>query len=242
MSAPHDHIQMRSQSYLLFALGFSHPSKEMFNTLVSGEYEHSLVATSGRVVDSDLRVNSVALNTNYVSFESEYIRIFHTGHHGQPIVGLNASDHPGLLDGESRPDFLLHYSAWYRHFGLKTATDDYNNELPDHITCQLELLAWLAHLEHKAAGERAQRQAYILAQRDVLDKLLYPFLEALVKAMKNNREKQPVPLFYIALLSYLKSYAGNILAALSSQLDDIHSTENDIHNNCNQIETVNLWG
>ena len=89
----------------------------------------------------------------------------------------NAANYKELLGSGSHPEFLLEYNGWNSLFALKTNEDDHANELPDHIVCQFEFLAWLAHLEADCADRPELQQGYQAAQRDFCQRHLLPLLE-----------------------------------------------------------------
>ena len=89
-----------------------------------------------------------------------------------------------LLDGRPRPEVLLEHTRFYRHFGLKVRGHGEDNELPDHLCCQLEAMAWLGELEARTRREAKPTEGLERAQADFLDKLLIPFLDQFVPTLE----------------------------------------------------------
>jgi len=227
--------RVRSQLFQLLALGFVHPTEEFHRLLDNGSYPLALARAAHAALGMDIVIGHT--RKDYPDYEADYINLFQVGKRGQPIVHLNAGDYAELLDGGSRPEFLLEYSGWYRHFGLKTNQDDLANELPDHIVCQLELLAWLAHLESATSNPELQA-GYQRAQRDFFQRHFYPMLELLVTAMQKENIKSPISPFFLKL-------ATTSMEAVSLIQDKLLATvgeESRQNNNPDQIASVNLWG
>lgn len=228
--------QARAQLFQLLALGFVHPVKEFHRLLDNGSYTAALT----RAVHAAAGVDAVIGYTQvtYEDFEADYINLFQVGKRGQPIIHLNAGDYPKLLGSGSRPEFLLEYSGWYRHFGLKTNEDEQANELPDNLVCQLEFLAWLAHLEQSAMDKPELQRGYQCGQRDFCQRHLYPMLELLVTALKKENHHKPIQPFFLKLATLSGEAVSRVLDQLLATVGD----EEEQTDNLDQIASVNLWG
>ncbi|MBE9540617.1 MAG: molecular chaperone TorD family protein [Proteobacteria bacterium] len=225
----------RSQLFQLLALGFVHPTEEFHRLLENGSYPLALARAAHAALGMDIVIGHTL--ADYSDYEADYINLFQMGKRGQPIIHLNAGDYEELLDGGSRPEFLLEYSGWYRHFGLKTNEDDQANELPDHIVCQLELLAWLTHLESTTSSPESQTD-YQRAQRDFFQRHFYPMLELLVTAMQRENSKNPISPFFLKLATTSLEAVSLIQSQLLATVGEAsHKTDNP-----DQIASVNLWG
>lgn len=233
-----DTAMPRSRLLQLLALGFTHPVEDFHRVLVDGSYSRALLAAAaeagcdGQLVHQEL--------TEFTDFEADYIHLFQLGRGGKPLVPLSAGDHDELAQGQGRPEFLLEYSGWYRHFGLQVNTDENANELPDHLACQLEFMAWLAHLEASAADAPELQQGYRRAQRDFLQRHLQPFLEVLTVELQNRCRQPRINPFYLALVACTLEVTDSVLA----QLDGLAAAAEqvDATGDPEQIATVNLWG
>jgi DMSO reductase family type II enzyme chaperone len=227
----------RSRLFQLMALGFAHPVEEFHQVLQEGGYSHALAAASATAQTGGHFVHSE--RQNFADFEARYIELFQVGHRGKPIVALNAGDHDETNPGDSRPDFLLEYAGWYRHFGLKTDESADANELPDHLVCQLEFMAWLAHLEHKEDRDESLRQGYRRAQRDFMQRHLQPFLELLVIGLQQDNRPGNNP-FFLSLATLALETVDMLAEQFDALTDEADpSGEQDLPD---QPATVNLWG
>jgi DMSO reductase family type II enzyme chaperone len=168
----------RSRVWQLFSIVFAHPVEELHDRLDSGVLQDALAdvldITYGR------RDELPAMDVAFAVYEASYIELYaNGGNNGKPLAPLCAGDYAALLDGQTRPELLLRYLRFYKHFGLQTQPDPADAELPDHLVCQLECLAWLAHLEARACGNGGSPADYRLAQHDFIRYLVAPFLEEL---------------------------------------------------------------
>lgn len=184
MVSPQQRAQSRSHLYQLLAMSFSHPTEEFHQHLVDGSFSEAvthlleiLVGTPGRPLN---------YQQDFIGFEAQHIELFVAGHKGRPAVGLCAGDHAPLMDGLPRPRFMLDYVSWYRHFGVKPRVESSETELPDHLACQLEFMALLAHMESEEDAESSLSDGYRAAQRDFLERHLQPFLRLLNPAIAHE--------------------------------------------------------
>lgn len=221
----------RASCFQLLALGFSHPVAEFYPHLQSGEYSRALALQADAATGDILPVCMAA--GGFEAFEAEYIRLFQVGQRGRPCVSLNAADYDDLLAGGDRPQFLLRYSQWYRHFGLQIAEEG-DNLLPDHLVCQLEFMAWLAQLEFGATAGSELEYGYRRAQVDFLQKELLPLLPPLLSALSNGARGVECAQFFLALGQALELVTTETLALLLEQAPPPQRTDNT-------IEAVNLW-
>ncbi len=227
----------RSQMFQLLALGFVHPVVELHETLIDGSYQKRLSEIASDVFHFDAELDNVSID--FSDYEARYIRAFQVGKRGRPQINLNAGDYSTLLDGGSRPEFLLDHSAWYKHFGLKINEDELANELPDHLVCQLEFMAWLSHLEiadSEASDELIVKRGYQSAQRDFCERHLLPFLTLLVESSEQKKH-QLLPLFK-QLATLALDVSQGITAELNRQLGPSEAKPK----NDQSIAAVNLWG
>ena len=231
-----DTAQFRAQLFQLLALGFVHPVEEFHRLLDNGSYTQALARAAHAAAGVDTVMGHTPVT--YEDFEADYINLFQVGKGGQPMVHLGAGDYPELLGSGSRPEFLLEYSGWYRHFGLKTNQDDTANELPDNLVCQLEFIAWLAHLEQSSADVPELQLGYQCAQRDFCQRHLHPMLELLVTALQKENRRKPIQPFFLKLALVSLEAVSQIMDRLVAIVgEETRQTENP-----DQIASVNLWG
>jgi DMSO reductase family type II enzyme chaperone len=185
-------------------MAFSHPVPELHEQLVDGRF--------GRALDDLLevaygkRTGVPAANSDYVSFEAQYIELFAVGHRGRPAVPLCAGEYIDLLDGKPRPALLLQYSRFYRHFGVRTRDRGDEGELPDHLTCQLQFMAWMTHLEAKAIAEQKNPDGYQRAQRDFLVKLMVNFCKGMGTRLEAECRQRGCDPLFVPLASALNDF------------------------------------
>ena len=238
MNTFEDTATARSQLFQLFALGFTHPVVAFHRVLADDSYSQALVSAaagahcSGHFSHCETRA--------FDEFEADYIHLFQIGRGGKPCVALTAGDHKEIAQEQGRPEFLLEYSGWYRHFGLRVNEDEDANELPDHLVCQLEFMAWLAHLEDTARNEPALALGYQSAQRDFLQRHLQPYLEVLVTELQRRAGQPRCNSFYLSLTARTLEASDMILEQLEAFLAAISQTSSSV--DTDQIATVNLWG
>ncbi len=230
-------IAPRSRLFQLMALGFGHPLEEFHRVQVEGGYDRALLdAAAGAGVRWSAPADP---SLNFADFEADYIRLFRVGRRGRPVVPLNAGDHDALSQDQGRPEFLLQYSDWYRHFGLKIDQDGEANELPDHLVCQLEFMAWLAHLEDGSHEKPSLQAGYRRAQQDFLCRHLLPFLEVLVAALQAVKERHGGAAHYLSLVAGVLEVVEQILRVLDEEMQD---TGRETEAAAERIDAVNLWG
>ncbi|MEH6581627.1 MAG: molecular chaperone TorD family protein [Halioglobus sp.] len=236
MTATQDKIQARAQLFQLLALGFLHPVAEFHQLMINGSYPLALTRAAYRSYGIDSVIGQP--DQPLERFEADYIHLFQMGDKGRPIVGLNAGDHEELLGSGSRPEFLLDYSAWYRHFGLTTSEDEHSNELPDHISCQFELLAWLAHLEYSSQDNPDRQADYQRAQRDFTQRHVLEYLELLVAALERTNDNSHTQKFFLNL----STLSLEAVSAMHKEFTKVHGGMRDKVITTDQTEPVNLWG
>lgn len=229
MASDNTRAAARSQWFQLLALAFSHPDPALHKHLCDGGFNAALSQAGDAGLGLQLQLPEVP--ADFGEFEAAFIRLFQVGRKGRPQVALNAADYEELLGGESRPEFLLRHSGWYRHFGLRT--DEDANELPDHLVCQLEFMCWLQHLE--AVNEQAGR--YRLAQGDFLERHLLPFAEVLLTTMAAARP-EPMQALYLALLSTLVEGLDGLARQCITESPDAANGSVAAE----PVNIVNLWG
>lgn len=150
--------------YQLHALAFAHPVNELHERVVDRSLQQSFDRNLGMVGLAP--ANLPAINTDFSTYEADYISFFQVGHGGHPPCSLYAGDYnigPG-----NRGEQLLQLSQFYKHFGLKLTEDEVERDQPDHLSCELEMMAYLAFRESEADDNGKDPIPYRLAQRDFL--------------------------------------------------------------------------
>jgi len=219
-------------------MAFSHPVPELHAQLVDGRF--------GQAVDDALytaygnRTGMPVARSDYVTFEAQYIDLFAVGHRGRPAVPLCAGEYIDLLDGKPRPALLLQYSRFYRHFGVRTRDRGDDGELPDHLTCQLQFMAWMTHLEAKAIAEHKTAGGYQRAQRDFLVELMVDFCKGMGARLEAERCLRGCDPLFAALASALSGF----LSQNRIELESIQGTRAQTLAESEATAPIaqNLWG
>ncbi len=207
----------RSQAWQLLALAFAHPVPELYEQLADGRFpeafDRALACGYG---DS---IGLPRATTSFREFEAQYIALFDMGPKGRALVPLCAGGYESLLGGEGRPRLMLQYAGFYRHFGLRTHEGGVEQEMPDHLTCQLECLAWLGHLEGHALGRDDELRGYRQARHDFIVRLLEPQCRLLAPRLSATCEERGYDPLFAALGNALERLWALDLAHLQSTLD-----------------------
>ncbi|WP_344961846.1 molecular chaperone TorD family protein [Oceanisphaera sediminis] len=173
-----DAVIARGTVFRLAAAMLDYPLAETQQALEQGRLSQALNAamqTLGEAPWPELPASS-----DLCALEVGYMATFAHGRRGKPRVPLVASAYEPLLAGETPGSFMLNVQAFYRHFGLKAATDDEGHiDEPDHLVTMLEFCALLCHLEEQAASKQRDASPYQRAQRDFMARYLIPLLSAL---------------------------------------------------------------
>ncbi len=189
-----DRALRRCELLTLLSKGFSHPETDFFKYVAGGEYQESIESAYEGLFGQPRSLPKAI--SDFPDYEACYIELFQTGKKGAPMVGLHAGDYNELLDGQPRPEFMLEYSQWYRHFGLRVRQDNPAHDLPDHVVCQLQFLAWLAQLEANAIPGSEQQIGYQRAQRDFIDRHVRQFVGQIAYGLLSAKTRLPLePLF-----------------------------------------------
>jgi len=214
MASPNERARHRSRLLILLSQGFLHPNEAFHQQLLDDTYQTAVSQAHVGIFGQIFSLPEVT--SSLVDYEALYIELFHIGKNGAPIVGLHAGDYSDLLDGQPRPESMLDYNRWYRHFGLKVSQTDPSLDLPDHLVCQLQFLAWLSHLEAEVAPGSNSVVGYQHAQRDFIQWHAEPFVTRVADGLTKARPKSShEPLFAAlgALTNTLITHTSQELAS-----------------------------
>jgi len=214
----------------LSALALAYPVPEFHAALTSGAYREALDDAWTRATGED--APAVAGKTSDVTaFEAGYISAFLHGRDGCPVASLMAGDHQVVLDGLSRPVFMLNLSTFYRHFGLQAATgDEGRRDEPDHVASLMEFMAVLCHLEASALEGHRDAAPARRAQRDVLGRFLGPTLAAIAARLREHAGHGLDPTL-AALIPALASLARRRVADLALAVGPFQDPERETAHN-----------
>lgn len=149
MSADRSIIEARAFLFDLMSASFAYPTQELFNSLLDGRYVEEAGERINALPEADtLRpllgrfdmCRDELANTRYVDFESDYIALFDYAKDHQP---LHLNQHLFTDDRDHPAEVYKRLNALYQEFGI---TPDKATEQPDHITVQLEFMAFLHRL------------------------------------------------------------------------------------------------
>jgi len=187
----------RSRLYLLLAQAFAFPDEEIFASIGEGEFALA-VAEACRELPYDLTGADIAglasAGESYLAFESEYIRLFDVGPMGPPCPlygGVYGGDRMKVMEDATR---------FYNFFHLRVAAP--GQDLPDHITTQLEFLHYLTFREGLARQEGVESAPLVRAQRDFLGRHLCRWVPQL-EARLSKQEAAP---FFVALVRFAAAF------------------------------------
>lgn len=201
------HSEASSSLYDLLALGFSYPDQELYDALTSGSFGADAAANVALLENSvplDDALEQLLAGIRLVAdtyprdkLESEYLELFELNLNQAPLH-LNAH-----LYAQGQTDPVPMYrklQGMYRDFGLELKADP-RVESPDHLTLQLEFLAYLYRLLGVMLRTREHNKAARV--REGIDTFLaelawiYRFVELL-----QDRSAHP---FYVPLARLLKT-------------------------------------
>lgn len=220
-------------------MAFGHPSPALHAQMHDGRYQGALdealeCAYGSRPADLPLAGPDAAAH------EAQYIELFAVGNKGRPAVPLCAGEYLDLLDGQPRPVFMHQYARFYRHFGVRARDAGEDKELPDHLTCQLEFMAWLTHLEARSLAKGADAAGYQRAQRDFVVKLMAAFCEATAERLRKESEKRGSDPIFAALATTLSEF----LRRNRIELESVHGAVDEPGTSSEPqavTEEQNLW-
>ena len=185
------HTQQRSFAYNLIASTLDYPDTEFAQLVSDGKLGKQFKTTFCAIypeMEQEIDWPSLAINNTGEDLEVEYSRLFDVGASGPPCP-LNSG---AYLD--ERMQALEECVRFYNYFDL-TAGEDFE-ELPDHVTTQLEFMHYLTHCENELSDDKEQAENYQRAQRDFLNRQLGKWIPQLNEKVIDNDAKP----FYLTLI------------------------------------------
>ena len=189
--------QLRSHAYGLLAATMDYPDQEFQSLISSGQLVDKCKETLCAIypkLEEDINWPLLGVDDSEEDLQVEYCRLFDAGAAGPPCP-LN-----GGVYLDERMQTLEEMVRFYNHFGL-TAGENFE-ELPDHITTQLEFMHFLCNAENEFQGEKEETGSYQRAQRDFLNRHLGKWIPQLEEQAIENKA-QP---FYQSLVSLLARF------------------------------------
>jgi DMSO reductase family type II enzyme chaperone len=210
MAVTAEQITGLADLYHLNALGFAHPVPELHAQLTNGYFQQHYDA---RLLQAGWQPARLPCATvDFERFEADYITLFQVGGNGSPPCSLCETDY-GLGDG-SRGEQLVELTRFYRNFGLRLTTDAEENEQPDHLTCELELMAFLGFRQADACTREIDDAPYRLAQRDFLERRLGAWTPTFVQQATETAKALGVDPIFPALAGALGALVRDHLERL----------------------------
>ena len=134
----------------LLSVSFAYPTEELYLSLLSGRYvkelqaQLSLLSSAEEfagIIDELSVYHDKQQSSDFNAFQSEYIALFE--HNKKPLpLHLNAH----LYNAEPQPvPVYLRLRDFYRQFDIEMGSDKVT-EQPDHLSVQLEFVAYLYRL------------------------------------------------------------------------------------------------
>ena len=190
----------RSSLYRRLGEAFAFPSDAFVEAVAAGRFVQDLLSEATALpfelpIEGELRGGG--------ALEQEYIRLFEVGP-GRPPCPLYEGSHRG-----GRMKIMEELVRFYEHFGLQPDPGDQ----PDHLCAELEFMHYLAFKEAAALSKGGPAQAFVLAQRDFLDRHLCRWLPRL----RQRLETLEPPPFYAALTRFAEAFAAADLTFLKGR-------------------------
>lgn len=195
-------VMARSTLYSTFAKFLSHPTKEVLDTLGSGQFEaniEDLMSEAGYRVTSRERFRATGSARDIEIF---YASAFEAG---LPKVSLREANY--IRDGEKI--LFEDLFRFYDHFGLDTSSGALR-EWPDHIAVELEFMHYLTWLE---AGADKSANPFRLAQKDFLSRHLSHWVGALADRLEQKGTPPPWPQVARLLADFVAAESSRLEAS-----------------------------
>jgi DMSO reductase family type II enzyme chaperone len=207
-SAEGAQAQARSRLYSLVGRAFAPPNDTLYEELTGGAWERQ-VAEALAVLPFSLSLANLRLRPEELGskdLQAEYVRLFEVGVMGGPPCSLFAGHHES-----DRLRVMEELVRFYGFFDLRLT----QGRMPDHLTVELEFMQFLAFRVAEALEQGDDRESWLRAQRDFLQRQLGRFLARLSEKV---RVQKPLP-FFEGLVELSHGFAQEdyryIVAALS---------------------------
>jgi DMSO reductase family type II enzyme chaperone len=199
----------RSGLYALLARALAFPQPEFHQETTGGRFRHRIAeALAGlpyRLAVGPSR--DWHPTSDYEAFQSEYIRLFEVGPRGHAVCPLYGGHY-----ASDRLRTMEELVRFYNYFGLRITP----GLMPDHVTVELEFMHYLAHQEAQTWQGGGDRESYLRAQRDFLERHLNGWWPLAVAATQQQRPQR----FYRSLMAliqrFLAAERGHLASALRS--------------------------
>jgi DMSO reductase family type II enzyme chaperone len=199
----------RSGLYVLLARALTFPQPEFHQESVSGRLRDRIAEALGglpyRLAVGPSR--DWHPTSDYEAFQSEYIRLFEVGPRGHALCPLYSGHY-----ASDRLHTMEELVRFYNYFGLRITP----GLMPDHVTVELEFMHYLAHQEAQARQSGGDRESYLRAQRDFLERHLNGWWPLALAATKSQRPQRFYRSLMALVLRFLAAERGHLASALRS--------------------------
>lgn len=161
----------RAGIYHLLALAFDYPVPELHRMLVDGSFRERLWALQD--ILGAPRIALPLLAGDLADFQADYTGLFDLGRNGGAPCSLHESAYlePAAVPGAPRTGGARNWLfedllRFYHHFGLRMTQTPSERLLPDHLVCELEMMAFLSYREAGAALDEQERHGCRQARID----------------------------------------------------------------------------
>jgi DMSO reductase family type II enzyme chaperone len=178
----------RSRLYQLLERAFLYPEADFHAEIRDGSFgEEVSDVVSGLPYALPATAADASLGSAPESCEdlqAEYVRLFEVG------VGAPPCPLYGGLYARTRKKAMEEVCRFYEYFGLRLPPK--MQELPDHVTAELEFLHFLTFREVAALHQGKDRASYLRAQRDFLERHPGRWVPLLARRLAGQ---SPLPFF-----------------------------------------------
>jgi DMSO reductase family type II enzyme chaperone len=214
----------RSELYRIFREAFTFPTKPFIGKVKDGTLRSQLesgilnIAELGNIPPTSTPINFNPLQNSECEdavYEREYTRLFDVGIDGCPPCSLYGGEYTA-----ARMHELEELVRFYNYFGLKPANETQEQELPDHITVELEFMHYLTYRQAKTLNASMDATAFLRAQRDFLGRHVGVWINKITARV----EKEKSIAFYNELARVLAHFLDQEMKYLTELVGPIDRT------------------
>ncbi len=186
-------MSQRSDAYGLFNAALEYPDAELVALINDGVFARrcrQVLCDLYPELEADSHWQALSRGGTDDELAVEYSRLFDVGAAGPPCPLYGGVYH------DSRMPTLEELVRFYNYAGL--TTEGNAQELPDHLSVQLEFLYYLCHCEEQQADSEDTGD-YLRLQRDFIDRHPGQWLPQLLEKLQQHRASE----FYQSLFALL---------------------------------------
>ncbi len=200
--------------YMLLARSFSYPKDNLWKMLTDGILQNLLKdAVRGlpfAIVFKELPKPS--LHKHKHEFENEYINSFELGFGGNMPAPL----YEGICrNDEGREGIMTELLRFYDYFDVKLQEKE--RDFPDHLTTELEFMAYLSEKESAAIEGDKEPEYYCHAQLDFLERHLGKWIHLLGQKIQKSVKES----FYVESSLLIERFINGHLMYLKNKMPEL---------------------